>query len=55
MAATAQPASQPVINNVTNNNVSGGGRGGTQPAAPIRNDEPTLMRAQMDAALLAMS
>lgn len=54
-AAEVPPQAAPVVNNVTNNNVGGGGRGGTQPAAPVRNDEPTLMRAQMDAALQAMS
>ncbi len=55
MAAATPPASSPVINNVTNNNVSGGGGGQSQPAAPVRNEENSLMKAQMDAALLAMS
>lgn len=56
MAAATPPASPPVVNNVTNNNVGGGGGGGqSQPAAPVRNEENSLMKAQMDAALLSMS
>lgn len=56
MAAATPPASPPVVNNVTNNNVGGGGGGGqSQPAAPVRNEENSLMKAQMDAALLAIS
>jgi len=57
LAATqnnAQTPAQPIIvNNTTNNSSGGGGGSQSQPTASLRNDEPTILRVQMENAIMA--